>query len=230
VKDSEIDEILRRAANAPHDVDPALLERVSASMTASLRPVRPMPPAWMLASALLLLSAAIAVVFAWSIGLEGLHKLTAAEVAAIFTAIGIFAGMAATVAVSEMTPGSKRRINPAMLLLLATVGWIALDAALFHDYQMGSFVPEGIPCLRAGLAAAVPAGMAGWLTLRRGFAVDKASAGLAAGTLAGLAGLAMLEIHCPNLHAMHVMVWHTAVVPVSALGGFLLAKSAARRN
>ena len=46
------------------------------------------------------------------------------------------------------------------------------------------------------------------------------SAGLAAGTLAGLAGVIALELHCPNFRAMHVMVWHTIVILVSAsLGG-----------
>jgi len=66
--------------------------------------------------------------------------------------------------------------------------------------------------------------------LRRGFAVNPAGAGLAAGTLAGLAGLLMLEIHCPNFRAPHVMVWHTALVPVSAVIGGLLAKIGTRRN
>jgi hypothetical protein len=66
--------------------------------------------------------------------------------------------------------------------------------------------------------------------LRRGFAVNPAGAGLAAGTLAGLAGLLMLEIHCPNFRAPHVMVWHTAVVPVSAVTGWLLVKIATPRS
>jgi hypothetical protein len=87
---------------------------------------------------------------------------------------------------------------------------------------MGSFVSEGIPCLRAGTIAAVPAGIGSWLVLRRGFAVRPVEAALAAGTLAGLAGLTMLELHCPNFHAMHVMVWHTAVVPVSAVAGAVI--------
>jgi hypothetical protein len=32
----------------------------------------------------------------------------------------------------------------------------------------------------------------------------------------------MLELHCPNLQAAHILVWHTAVVPVSAALGTLL--------
>jgi hypothetical protein len=70
---------------------------------------------------------------------------------------------------------------------------------------------------------AIPAALASWLLLRRGFAVNSVAAGLVAGTLAGLAGVTMLELHCANLQAPHVMLWHTAVMPVSAAAGALLA-------
>ena len=46
---------------------------------------------------------------------------------------------------------------------------------------------------------------------------------LVVGTLAGLAGVTMLELHCANLEAPHVMLWHTAVMPISAAAGALLA-------
>jgi hypothetical protein len=218
VKDIDIDELLGRA---PHQVDPSLLDRVSASIGASLQPVRPMAPAWMLASVLWLLAAGIAIVCASALGMYGIQKLNGAEMGAIFPALGIFTWLAALLSVAAMTPGGMRW-NPARLLLIVLVAWIALDAILFRDYRMDFFVRQGIPCLRAGLIVAIPAGLASWLVLRRGFAVNAAAAGLAAGTLAGLAGLIMLEIHCPNLHALHVMVWHTAVIPVSALVGTLL--------
>jgi hypothetical protein len=227
LKDKDIDDLLDRAASAPHPVNPALLDRVSASIGASLRPVRPIAPAWKMASLLFLIWAAIAFGSASALGLYGIHKLHGAQMGAVFPALAIFTWLAAVVSVAAMAPGGPRwRVpaNPATLLLAIMTAWIAVDAILFHDYQMGSFVPEGIPCLRAGLAVAVPTGIAAWLVLRRGFAVDAAGAGLAAGTLAGLAGLAMLEMHCPNLHAMHIMVWHTAVIPISALAGALLAR------
>jgi hypothetical protein len=46
------------------------------------------------------------------------------------------------------------------------------------------------------------------------------------GTLAGLAGVTMLELHCANFEALHVMLWHTAVIPVSGAAGALLAWAA----
>ncbi len=219
MNDSEIDKIFERG---PQEVDPELLVRVTASIGASLRPVRPMPSAWTMAAGLLSILLFLAIAFAGLLGMHGLHKLTGAEAGAIFPVLGIFACLAAIMSVGEMTPGG-RRMNPAMLLVAVMVGWLCLEAVLLRDYDMGAFIREGYPCLRAGLLTAIPTGVGSWLVLRRGLAVNPASAGLAAGTFAGLAGLVMLELHCPNFRAPHVMVWHTAVIPVSGLMGALTA-------
>jgi hypothetical protein len=227
MKDRDIDEILDRAAKAPHQVDPALLDRVSASLGATIRPVRPLMPAAQLAAVLLLTSAGFALVFAFALGTFGIQKMDVAEIGSIFPALGIFTWLVALVCVAEMTPGGLRWkvvTNPVTLLLVLMLIWLAIAAIFFHDYGTDFFVPQGIPCLRAGLIVAIPAGIAAWLVLRRGFPVNRTAAGLAAGTLAGLAGLLMLELHCPNFHALHIMMWHTAVVPISALAGALLAR------
>lgn len=49
-------------------------------------------------------------------------------------------------------------------------------------------------------------------------------AGTAAGALAGLTGLAMLELHCQNLKAIHVIVWHVAVVVTSGALGWAIGR------
>ncbi len=231
MNDKDIDEILDRAA--PHRVDSAVLDRVTASIGASMKPVRPMAPIRVLAMALLLISTAIALVGAWSFKVYGIQQLSVAEIGAIFPALTILTWLVALASVAAMTPGGSRwknpvlmepvMNNPMMLLVVVMVCFLALDAIFLRDYGMDFFIQQGIPCFRAGLVVAIPTGFASWLVLRRGFAVNGPAAGLAAGTLAGLTGLTMLEIHCPNLHAMHVMVWHTAVVPVSALVGAVLA-------
>ena len=46
--------------------------------------------------------------------------------------------------------------------------------------------------------------------------------GAAAGALAGLIGLSVLEINCPNLNVFHILVWHGGVVLVSSSAGALL--------
>jgi hypothetical protein len=102
---------------------------------------------------------------------------------------------------------------------------VSIFALLFRDYQTSDFFAAGIACLLTGLLFAFPAALLAWLVLRRGFAVNPVSAGLVTGTLAGLAGLAMLELHCQNFQAAHVLVWHIGVIPLSAAAGALVALS-----
>jgi hypothetical protein len=83
---------------------------------------------------------------------------------------------------------------------------VGVFALLFHDYHTERFVSVGVICLVTGVLHAIPAGLLSCLVLQRGFAVNPVSAGLVAGTLAGLAGVGLLELHCPNFQAIHILV------------------------
>ena len=228
MKDREIDDILARAAKAPHDVDPALLDRVTESIGASLTPVRPLPAAWLLTTAFVLMCGSVAVVTASFLGLHGLENLGSLERAAIFSVLAILMVLMAAICASQMIPGSRWRTFPVVLPALGSVALLAVFGVLFHDYGTENFVAQGIVCLRAGLFTAIPAAVASWLLLRRGFVTGAASAGLIAGSLAGIAGITMLELHCANFELFHVMLWHTAVLPISGAAGALLATALRR--
>ena len=141
----------------------------------------------------------------------------------IFSTLGIFLFIAGNELVHAMIPGSRRRISAGTLLGVGTLALVGVFALSFREYQTSHFVAAGVVCLAIGLLHAIPAGLLGALLLRRGFAVNPIAAGSIAGALAGLAGLGVLELHCPNFQAAHVLVWHTAVVPLSAAAGALFA-------
>ncbi len=223
MKDEEIDDALIKAGQVPLDLKPETLQRVSDSIKASLRPVRPLPSTWMLAGELVLGCAAVSLLGAARAGFFGFEKMDLLERCLIFPALVLVAWLAGIVFVGEMIPGSLRRFSPGVLLGSGSLGLFCLFALLFHDYTTYHFVSVGIVCLLTGLLYAIPAGLLSWLLLRRGFALNFVSAGLAAGTLGGLAGVAMLELHCPNFEAAHILVWHTAVVPLSGGVGALVA-------
>jgi hypothetical protein len=230
MRDSDIDDVLKRAAGASSDVDPALLDRISRSLGSSLKPVRPLPPSWVVVSGLIGACVAVAVTGAALLGFYGFQKMNAAQAGLIYTVLGLLLVSAALRSAGEMVPGSPRHLAAWVLPFAGSIALIAVFALSFHDYRTERFVPRGVACLTTGLIHAIPASLLAWLLLRRGFAVDSLKAGLARGALAGLAGVTMLELHCSNFEAPHVMLWHTAVLPLSGAAGMALAWAARARK
>jgi hypothetical protein len=120
-----------------------------------------------------------------------------------------------------MCPAGGSRLG-GTALLLALASFPAVTSAIFRGHSMIDFVPEGVPCLKAGLLVALPTAVLVTLLLRRGFVLDWRFAGFAGGVLSGLTGLGMLEVHCPNLKTIHIIVWHLGVLVVSAALGFAI--------
>lgn len=219
----EIDKILAKAANQAlsPSADRTAIERVESAILNDLRPVRPLAPPWAFMLTFVALFAAFAAASASALGLHGIRVLNDGQRALIFPMLLAAAWLAAVACTREMRPAAGSRLG-ALALIFTVVVFPVVFSLIFHDYSARNFVPEGIPCLVAGLCVAIPTGLVIAWILRRGFVLDWSMAGIAAGTLSGLAGLGMLELHCPNLKAIHVMVWHMAVVIVSGILGFTI--------
>jgi hypothetical protein len=230
VRDKEIDEILEKAAASAGRPEPELLQRIADSILPALRPVRPLGSARLMASELVVACAAVSLAGGLWSGVFGFAKMNPAERALIFPVLGILLWVAARGLVAEIVPGSRRRVSPGMLLLLCCAGMAALFSLLFHDPSMDHFVPVGLGCLETGLLCAVPAALLSWAVVRRGAAMSLPAAGLVAGTLGGLAGVGMLELHCPNFEMAHLLVWHIAVVPLAGALGALVGWIAQARS
>jgi Negative regulator of sigma F len=227
VRQGEIDEVLKKAAAAERapEIEASLLRRVSDSIQPSMRRVRALPRTSVLTGGVVLVCAGVALAGAARAGFNGFEKMNLPERALIFAMLGILTWVAGTEFVNEMIPGSRRRITAYRLLGIGSVVLIGVFAPLFRDYRTEHFVSLGVICLVTGVLHAIPAGLLSWLVLRRGFAVNSVSAGMVAGTLAGLAGVGLLELHCPNFQAIHILVWHTAVLVVSGGVGALVGKA-----
>jgi hypothetical protein len=222
VTDEEVDNVLQKTSGVAPEVEPALLKRIADSINSSLRPVRPLPPTWVLAGALALICAAVAAAAAARAGFYGIEKMGLWERVLIFSTLGILVWVAGKEFVGQLIPGSRRHLTVGTFLTIGIAALLGVFALLFHDYRTDHFIASGIACLLTGLLLAIPAAFLSWLLLRRGFAVNTVAAGLVGGALAGLCGVTMLELHCANFQAAHVLVWHTAVVPVSAAAGALV--------
>src|SRR6516162_4972672 len=106
--DREIDDILQSAAGSPREVPAQLLERIANSIAPSLRPVRLLPPIWVLSGALGLIGAAVALIGAARAGFQGFEALGFLSRVLILGALAVFIWAAARRAVYEWTPGSPR--------------------------------------------------------------------------------------------------------------------------
>lgn len=219
MRQEELDQILSQSAGEPYSLEAEALQRIAASVKASLRPLRALPSGRLLTGGVFAACAAVSVIGAARAGFFGFAKMDSLERWLVFCLLGLLAAAAASNFVRAMIPGSRRYLSGAALLGGTCLAMLGVFALLFRDPITPGFFPVGIACLVAGLLHAVPAGLLSWLLLRRGFAVDAVKAGLAAGVLGGIAGVGLLELHCPNFEAAHVLVWHVAVVPVSGVLG-----------
>ncbi len=208
-------------AGAP---SPAALRQIERGMVAGLRPVRPVAPSRHL-------FAAFAGIFACFVAF-GVYRLGAFAVMSplqawsILSGLAISSGLMAYSLANQMVPGSRHRIPPGLLaggiLILLTVA----ITVLFHFQHEGDFWAGNWACIRAGAPLGVLAAIPFWLVLRRGAVLSRGMTGAATGLLAGLVGTSVLEIHCPNLDAGHILVSHLGVSLLCATAGLVIGLAA----
>ena len=220
--DREINRIFDRAAAVADRVDRATLDRVAKSIHSSLVPVQPLPATGMLALQLFIVCAAVAFVGAARLGFYGFRALGLLERVTILPALVALLYFAAREYVSYWIPASRHYVTPRGLVALVTGILLGLFGLMFHDYHVEHFLSAGVVCLSVGVAHAIPAAGLAAVFLRRGLLTEAVSGAALAGAVGGLSGVTVLELHCANLEAPHILLWHVAVVPVSALLGALV--------
>lgn len=215
----------RDAAAGP---SPAGLARIKAEIAGGLKPVKPLAPASVLAGAYLLIAALGAAAGVFELGTAGWHALGGTQASAVFLALAVSSVALAVLLARQMAPGSRVLVPAPWIVLGFPVVMGAIFATLFRAQPEALFVATGLTCLRIGLECALPVAAVCWLVLRRGAVLGERTAGALAGALAGLSGLLLLEIFCPNLNAYHVLAWHLGAAVVSTAAGMAAGMAAGR--
>ncbi len=203
-------------------LDQERVDRIQKVIAASLTRVRPLPSDWTLVWSLLALFIAFSLIAAIPVGYNGFHVLDAYRRSAYYGLILLCAAFLAITAVQEMIPGSQRKITPRWTIVAAMLSLALLAWLLFQNFNLDRFVPLGIPCLRLGVICAVISGALFWLIVRKGFFSSPVAAWAAVGFFAGLAGVAVLALHCPIQNSAHIIVWHLGAMAVGGVGGALV--------
>jgi hypothetical protein len=206
------------SAAPAYKVDAAVLDRARGQVLQGLAPVRPLPPPGAFASLFLSIAGAIAVAAAALTRVRGLTSMSGSQAAVVFgLLLALLLGTSFVVAL-DMRPGA-RTVRGMVVFLVAIGATEAVFLTLFSDYEAGRFLHSGVACFRMGLACAAATGAIAWLILRRGYVVAPVSTGASVGALAGLAGLAALELHCPIMNVPHLAIWHAGVLAASVAVG-----------
>ena len=213
-------------ADAP---SPATLRHIAKSIATDLRPVRPMAPAGYFFGTFLGIFVSIAALAIYRMGAHAIPVMTPLQTVTILGALAISTALLTYSLVQQMVPASRHRIPPRLLPAVITISLTIAIAVLFQFKHEQSFWAGNWACLRAGTPIAILAAIPFWLTLRRGAVLSLGMTGAATGLLAGLVGTSVLEIHCPNLDAWHILISHLGVAMLCALAGLVIGLAAGSR-
>jgi hypothetical protein len=210
-----------QAGKQPPPPSETLLELIQARIVENLHPVRPLASSRFFLFACATIFLCIVAIGA-TFGINGWGALSMGQRIAVF---GTLAGSAILLAVSmvgQMVPGSKYALAPAALPIAILTALLIVLTASFQPQKEAAFVADGLAHMKAGLTCSIPAALLFWLLVRRGAMLFPKLIGAAAGGLAGLIGLSVLEIICPNLNVFHILIWHWGVVLVNSVAGALV--------
>jgi hypothetical protein len=204
------------------------LRQIESALLRDLKPVQPILPGHVFLALLSALFVATVAMGSLLLGVAGWSALSAGQRTVVFAVSAAGGALLAVSMVRQMFPGSRHAISPARLLVAVLAVLTVVEVALFRPQRELAFVSDGLMCLRIGVSYAIPAGFVSWLVLRRGAMLSPKLTGATAGTFAGLIGVTVLEVYCPNLNLFHILVWHFGVIVLSALAGLIIGSFARR--
>jgi hypothetical protein len=207
-----------------------ILRLIERAMVADLRKVRPIAAKRYVLAAFMAIYASVVALSIFRLGAFAIRVMSPLQAAFILGVLAISAGLLAYSLVNQMVPGSRYGIPPGLLPFGITILLAIAMAALFQFQHEQNFWAHGWACVRTGTPLAALAAVPLWLVLRRGAILSPAMTGAATGLLAGLAGTTVLEIHCPNLNAWHILVAHLGVAVLGAMAGLILGFVAENRK
>jgi hypothetical protein len=209
---------------------PATLRHIESGMIADYRPVRPISPGLYVFAALITIFVCVVGVGAYRLGAFAITAMTSLQTPVILGTLAVCTGLLASSLAQQMVPGRRHRISPRLLPVGIMVALAVVIAVLFEFQPERNFWASDWACLKTGIPLGAIAAVPFWLTLRRGAILSPAMTGAATGLLAGLAGTSALEIHCPNLHAGHILASHLGVALLGAIIGLVTGMAVGARN
>ena len=211
-----------------HDVLPPsqeLLRGIESTILSDLKPVKPLAAPGARHWLFMLIVVLAAMVGAATLGTAGWHALSIPQKLAVFAVLASGAFALGASASRQVIPGRTLVVPPYWLVAAVFGVFAGVVLGLFHPRPESTFLATGLVCIRIGLEYAVPSGALYWLLLRQGAILNPMLTAATTGALAGLTGLTVLEIFCPNLNEFHILTWHLGAALISAAAGFTIGRT-----
>lgn len=221
MKDHEVDQLLG-SASFP-SLPAQRIQDIEAAVVGALKPVRPLAPVGTYSAAFASLFIGVCILGWFLVGQLGWHALSGLQKALIFVPLSAIAALLIYSVVHQMTPAAKYPRSAAMLASAFFLWLLVFMLLMFRPAPETAFVEHGLACFRIGMLFALPTALLFALLLHRGAGLTPLLTGATAGGLAGLVGLTVLEIHCPNLNLFHIVIWHVSVTVVCVFLGFIFS-------
>jgi hypothetical protein len=222
-----MDKLLRSQELPPRSGD--RLKQIEAALIADLKPIKPLASPGVYLAAFAGIFVAVCIIGCSIVGQRGWYALSDVQRVAVFVPLMASIALLAFSVVRQMTPAAKHVHFSTLVSAGLFVVLLLIMAVIFQPAHESAFVRNGLVCFEIGMAFAIPAAILFALVLSRGAALSPALTGATAGGLAGLVGLTVLEIHCPNLNVYHIVVWHVSVTLICAIAGLVLSSVTFRR-
>jgi len=224
--DAKMDKMLSSREFPPVPAD--RLKRIEAAVVSDLKPVQPLASDGAYLAGLAGIFVAVCVIGVYVLGQQGWRALSELQKVAVFLPLAAITAVLAFSTVRQMRPAAKYARSSALVSGTLFILLLIIMAAVFQPVQETGFIRTGLTCFRTGMTYAIPAAFFFALLLLRGAALSPALMGATAGGLAGLVGLTVLEIQCPNLNLYHIVVGHVSVTLICVLLGVVLSSAAIR--
>lgn len=204
-----------------------VLGQIERRIVADLQVVRPVMPA----RNILLLAAIFAsllFIAVYSLGAFAIRVMSPLQTSTILGTTAIGTGFLIYSLIHQMVPGSLHRVSPRLLPIAILSSLIGVMTVLFQFQHDADYWLRALVCLRAGTPIGFLTAVPFWLVLRRGAIISPTMTGATTGLLSGLVGTSVLEIHCPNLDAWHILVSHLGIAVLCSMAGLTLGRGAER--
>jgi hypothetical protein len=204
------------------------LNEIQSLLLRNLKPVRPLLPAYLFVLAFGLLFLVVVTIGCLLLGVSGWSALSPGQRIGVYTASAIGAILLALSLVRQIVPGSRHEVSPVRLQIGVLALLVLMMIIVFQPQHELAFVSSGLTCLRIGLTYSIPTAFLSWLILRRGALLSPKLTGATVGMFAGVIGVTVLEVYCPNLNLYHILVWHLGVIALIGLAGLILGTTIQR--